>query len=184
MTPPLETTRLLLRPLELSDAAQVQVLFPQWEIVKFLATHVPWPYPSDAAYRFYRGTALPEIERGNAWYWTLRLKTNPAQLIGTISLIRGERDNRGFWIGLPWRGQGFMSEACDAVTEYWFNVLKFPVLRAPKAVANSASRRISQKQGMRIIARMERDYVSGRLPAEEWEITREEWNARKLAKPT
>jgi hypothetical protein len=53
------------------------------------------------------------------------------------------------------------------------------VLRVPKAVANSASRRISEKQGMRVVATVEREYVSGRLPAEIWEITAEEWNRRR-----
>ena len=46
-----------------------------------------------------------------------------------------------------------MTEASDAVTDFWFNTLKFPVLRVPKAIANTASRRISEKQGMRVIAR-------------------------------
>ena len=36
-----------------------------------------------------------------------------------------------------------MTEAADAVTDYWFNTLKFPVLRVPKAAANIASRRVS-----------------------------------------
>jgi RimJ/RimL family protein N-acetyltransferase len=90
-----------------------------------------------------------------------------------------ENENRGFWIGLPWQRQGLMSEACDAVTEYWFEVLKFPRLRAYKALANTASSRISARQGMRLIAREERNFVSGRLPAEIWEITAEEWRARK-----
>jgi hypothetical protein len=36
-----------------------------------------------------------------------------------------------------------MTEACDAVTDYWFDVLREPVLRVPKA-ANGASRRISE----------------------------------------
>jgi len=72
-----------------------------------------------------------------------------------------------------------MTEAADAVTDYWFKTLKFPVLRVPKAVANVASRRISEKAGMRVIEIEERDFVSGRLPAEIWEITAEEWNARR-----
>lgn len=179
MTPPLETTRLLLRPLDLADAAQAQVLFPQWEVVKYLANLVPWPYPADGAYKFYRDVSLPAIERGDEWYWTLRLKERPDELIGAISLTRGDKDNRGFWIAPPWRRQGLMSEACDVVTDYWFDTLKFPVLRVPKAVVNTASRRISEKQGMRIIATEDRDYVSGRLPSEIWEITAEEWRARK-----
>jgi ribosomal-protein-alanine N-acetyltransferase len=32
---------------------------------------------------------------------------------------------------------------------------------------------------MRVIAAGERDYVSGRLPSETWEITAREWRARK-----
>jgi [ribosomal protein S5]-alanine N-acetyltransferase len=177
--PVLKTRRLLLRPVELADAAQIQELFPRWEIVRYLRNIVPWPYPPDGALRYLRDIALPAMNRGEAWHWTLRLKTEPEQVIGFISLLRGENENRGFWMGLPWQGRGLMNEACEAVTDYWFGVLKFLVLRAPKAVANVASRRISETQGMRLIATEERDYVSGRLPGEIWEITAEEWCERK-----
>ncbi len=179
MTPRLETPRLLLRPLELADAGQAQILFPQWEIVKYLANKVPWPYPSDGALTYYRDFALPAMERGDQWYWTIRLKDRPGVLIGSISLMKGETENRGFWIAPPWQGQGLMTEACEVVTDYWFDTLKFPVLRVPKATANTASRRISEKQGMRVVATEERDYVCGRLPSETWEITAEEWRARR-----
>lgn len=181
VVPHLQTSRLLLRPLELADAEQAQLLFPHWEIVRYLSNIVPWPYPPDGAYKFYRDVALPAMERGDEWLWTLRLKTDPGQLIGSISLSKGE-NNRGFWLGLPWHGQGLMTEACEAVTDYWFDTLKFPVLRAPKAIANTASRRISEKNGMRMVAREERDYVYGRLPSEIWEITAEEWNAGRRSK--
>jgi ribosomal-protein-alanine N-acetyltransferase len=56
-------------------------------------------------------------------------------------------------------------------------------LRAPKAIANEGSRRISEKQGMRIVSTGESDYVCGRLPSEIWGITAEEWRARKSSKP-
>jgi RimJ/RimL family protein N-acetyltransferase len=179
MTPPLETPRLLLRPLDLADAKQIQILFPHWEIVRYLAAQVPWPYPADGALRFIRDIALPAVERGEAWHWTLRLKSTPNQIIGSIDLRKKENDNRGFWLGLPWQGQGLMIEACEAVTDFWFNTLNFPILRAPKAVGNTASRRISEKQGMRLVATEDRDYVSGRFPSEIWEITAEEWRARR-----
>jgi [ribosomal protein S5]-alanine N-acetyltransferase len=178
VVPHLQTSRLLLRPLELADAVQAQLLFPHWEIVRYLANTVPWPYPQDGAYIYYRDAALPAMDRGDQWHWALRLKTEPDRLIGSVSLMKGE-NNRGFWLGLPWHGQGLMTEACEAVTDYWFNSLKYPVLRAPKAIANTASRRISEKSGMRMVAREDRDYVSGRLPSEIWEITAEEWNARR-----
>lgn len=170
---------MVLRPLELADAEQIQKVFPQWEIVKHLANKVPWPYPADGALRYCREMALPAVERGEAWIWTLRLKTEPERIIGSIDLRKGEAENRGFWLAPEGQGQGLMSEACDAVTDYWFNTLGFAVLRAPKAIANEASRRISVRQGMRVVKTEERDYVCGRLPSEIWEITAEEWNARK-----
>jgi RimJ/RimL family protein N-acetyltransferase len=71
-----------------------------------------------------------------------------------------------------------MTEAADAVTDYWFVTRGFPVLRIPKAVVNTRSRRISEKQGMRVVAVEERDYVCGRLLTEIWEITAEEWMKR------
>ena len=184
MSPTLTTERLLLMPLELKDAEQTQKLFPQWEIVQYLAALVPWPYPPDGAHRYYRDVALPAVARGDAWHWTLRLKTAPAQIIGSIGLFKGEKDNRGFWIAPGWQRQGLVTEACDAVTDYWFNVLGFPVLRVPKAIANTASHRISEKSGMRVVGVEERDYVSGRLPAEVWEITAEEWHRYRSAKGT
>lgn len=179
MVPTFETRRLILRPLELADAEQAQALFPQWEIVRYLRSFVPWPYPHDGAYKFYRDVALPAIERGDEWYWMIRLKSAPDQLIGAISLGRGKDDNRGFWLDPRCQGQGLMTEACEVVTDYWFNVLKFPVLRVPKAAVNTASRRISEKQGMRLVGQEERDYVSGRLLTEIWEITADEWRARR-----
>jgi ribosomal-protein-alanine N-acetyltransferase len=72
-----------------------------------------------------------------------------------------------------------MTEACEAATDYWFDVLKFRVLRAPKAVVNIPSRRISERSGMRIVATQENEYVSGRFLQETWEVTAEEWDAHR-----
>jgi RimJ/RimL family protein N-acetyltransferase len=176
------TERLILRPLEIGDAARIQELFPHWEIVRYLLNRVPWPYPPDGALHFCRDVALPQMERGEAWHWTLRLRSEPSQMIGLISLVKGEEDNRGFWLGASWQGRGLMSEACAWANDFWFDALGFPVLRVAKAVANAASRRISEKQGMRIVGVIEKDYVSGRLPSEVWEITAEEWRAWKARK--
>ncbi len=179
MTPILQTRRLVLRPLLLSDAETTQKLFPHWEIVRFLSTRVPWPYPDDGALQFYRDFALPAVERREQWIWSIQLKGGPAHPIGSINLSLDANDNRGFWLGLPWHGQGLMPEACEAVTDFWFNDLGQERLRVSKAVGNLASRRVSEKQGARLIAVEERDFVCGRFPAEIWELTREEWNARQ-----
>lgn len=175
----LETPRLRLLPLELADAEQVQRLFPKWEIVKLLANRVPWPYPDDGAFIYYRDSALPAMVRGEEWHWSLRLKSDPGLLIGSVSLMKAANNNRGFWLGMPWQRQGLMTEAVDVVTDYWFNDLGFSVMRVPKAVQNIASRRISEKNGMRVVGVEERDYVSGRFPTEIWETTAAEWRAHR-----
>jgi RimJ/RimL family protein N-acetyltransferase len=180
VVPTLQTGRLILRPLQLEDAEQAQSLFPHWEVVKFLNNQIPWPYPADGALTYFRDVALPAMERGTQWHWTLRLREAPEELIGAINLTSKETHaTRGFWLGLPWHGRGLMTEAASAVNDYCFDVAGFDVLRIPKAVANTTSRRVSEKTGMRVIATEERDYVSGRLLTEIWEITADEWREKR-----
>lgn len=180
MIAPLQTRRLLLRPLTLADAEQVQRIFPVWGVVEFLNSRVPWPYPADGVYTHYRDQVLPGMERGEEWHWTLRPKHDPDRIVGVVALFAGETNNRGFWLGVPWQRQGLMTEAAEAVTNFWFDVLGQKVMRVPKAVSNTGSRRISERSGMRVIATGEGDYVSGKLPTETWEITAEEWRRRRV----
>jgi ribosomal-protein-alanine N-acetyltransferase len=180
MTPLLETQRLILRPLALADAAEVQPLFAQWEIVKQLNARVPWPFPEDGVQSYYRDDAVPAIEREKEWHWMLRLKDDPEQkIIGSICLVLNGGNNRGFWIAQQWQGRGLMTEAAEAVTRFWFEELNQPVLRIKKARDNAASRAISLRQGMRCISETEDDFVSGRLPTEIWELTAEQWRRGK-----
>jgi [ribosomal protein S5]-alanine N-acetyltransferase len=177
--PILTTPRLVLRPIELADAAAVQRLFPRWEIVRFLDAKIPWPYPADGAVKFIREQALPAMAERKQWHWLIRPASEPTRLIGGISLMDGPDDNRGFWLDPDWQGRGLMTEAASAVTDFWFETLGREVLRVPKAVENIKSRRISERMGMRVIGIEERDYIGGRLPAEVWEITREEWRRHR-----
>lgn len=176
------TARLILRPLSLDDAGQIQALFPQWEIVRFLRDIVPWPYPSNGALEYIRDIALPEMERGESFNWTLRLATDPDRIVGFLGLKFGEGHNRGFWLDPRHQGLGLMTEACTWTNDLWFDVLCQPSLRVSKAIANTASRRISIKHGMRVIGTEETNYVSGRQPSEIWELAAEEWRARRLEK--
>jgi [ribosomal protein S5]-alanine N-acetyltransferase len=72
--PTITTSRLILRPLDLSDGDAIQDRFPQWEIVRFLASQIPWPYPADGALTFIRDKALPAIRQGTQWHWSIRPK--------------------------------------------------------------------------------------------------------------
>ena len=71
--PVLETPRLRLRPLRLSDAPQCQKLFPHWEIVEFMAAAIPWPYPDDGA-QTYLESVLSKMAAGEEYDWAITSK--------------------------------------------------------------------------------------------------------------
>lgn len=172
---PLFTARLHLLPLTIDDAPAIQRIFQKWEILRWMDGKIPWPYPADGAETFLKGIALPAMVRGEAWHWSVRPKGELNRLIGVISLMDVPDDNRGFWLDTEWQGQGMMTEASDAVTDYWFGTLGRTHLRVPKAARNAASRRISERQGMRVVRRFQKALVSGRQDMELWEISRDEW---------
>ena len=161
--PTLTTERLILRPLIAEDAVQIQQRYPRWEIVRYMVASVPWPYPENGAENYVNNVALPDMAKGIAWFWTIRRREAPDELMGLICLYDVEDNNRGFWLAPEFQGQGYMREASIAATDYWFNTLNKPVLRAPKAAANSRSRRISDSSGMRLIRTEKKAYVSGLL---------------------
>lgn len=175
--PTLITERLQLRPLMAKDAVQIQQLYPRWEIVRYMVASVPWPYPDDGASSYVNNVALPDMAKGIAWFWTIRRHEAPEDIMGLICLYDVEDNNRGFWLAPEYQKQGYMREASIAATDYWFNILNKPVLRAPKAALNNRSQRISSSSGMRLISTGKKEYVSGLLDSELWEITRDEWNA-------
>ena len=68
-------------------------------------------------------------------------------------------------------------------TDFWFNGLGRDKLRVAKAVGNIASRRITEKEGSRLVGIEDRVFRMGATQAEIWEITKEEWNARRRSAP-
>lgn len=177
ITPVLHTPRLILKPLQSQDARHIQQVFPRWEIVRYLVSSVPWPYPEGAAQDYVDNVALVASREGKGWFWTLRRKEDEQALIGVICLMDQPDCNRGFWLVPEWQGQGLMSEACHAVNEFWFETLDRDILRAPKAAANTRSRNLSARSGMRLVRTEKAQYVAGELETELWEITREAWRA-------
>lgn len=174
--PTLKTERLLLKPLVSEDALQIQKLFPRWEIVRYLVSSIPWPYPDNAASHYVDNIALPAMAKGLAWFWTIRLRDDLDNLIGVISLDDAKDNNRGLWLVPEYQGRGLMREASIEATNYWFNTLNKPVLRTSKAAENIRSQQISASSGMRLIKTEKTQFVCGLLDSELWEITRDEWN--------
>ena len=175
--PVIETARLVLRPLSLADADGMQAEFPKWEILRLMDGVIPWPYPDDGCLTYLTNIALPAAAAGEAWHSSIRRRENPEALIGVISLMDKPDDNRGFWLATAHQGQGLMIEASDVVTDFWFETLDRAVMRIPKAADNAASRRISERAGMRVVRTFDKALVSGVHRCELWEITRGEWRA-------
>ncbi|WP_144172351.1 GNAT family N-acetyltransferase [Pseudomonas sp. Kh13] len=175
--PTLFTDRLVLTPLQLQDAPIIQALFPQWEVVRYLDRRVPWPYPEDGALVYVRDVALPAMAAGREWHWMIRLRNDTECTIGSISLFEQPGNNRGFWLAPQWWGKGYMREACRVINAYWFETLSRPLMQVPKALANHASRRVSEYEGMRMVGVRDGDFVCGPMRVEIWEMTRAEWLA-------
>lgn len=94
--PTLTTERLLLKPLVAEDAVQIQKRYPRWEIVRYLVSSVPWPYPDNGAENYVNNVALPDMAKGIAWFWSIRRREAPDELMGVICLYDVEDNNRGF----------------------------------------------------------------------------------------
>lgn len=180
-TPTLETGRLILRPLELRDAAAIQQQFPDPEVVRYLHAGLPWPYPDDGALANTR-ESLEKRARGEKFFWVLTLKGGDDTAIGRIDLwpFDGElRDMRGFWLGRAHWGQGLMTEAAEAVTGYAFEALAWPFLYLNNAAENAGSHRIKEKQGAELLDRKPHPFMSGEYLRETWILRREAWMARR-----
>ncbi len=176
-TPVLETERLILRPISLSDAPAVQKHFNNWNIIKNLATVVPWPYPDNGAEVYIKDVCMPEIEKGNFMVWAINFKKKPDALIGLVHFrfkaIQG--GNRGFWLAEAFQGQGYMTEAVTAVQDFLFFTSNLDSITVSNAKNNSASRRVKEKTGAKFLRHIEVPHHSGETISEQWEVTRENW---------
>ena len=173
----LTTARLILRGLTAADIPAMQKNFADYEIISHLAARVPWPYPEGGARDFIEG--LLPVQGKNRWVWGLFLKTAPEETIGNVDLRRGEGENRGFWLARRFWGQGLMTEACDAVTDYAFGALGFERLILCNAVGNIRSRRIKEKAGATFLHVEPASFVDPALTTHEvWELNRKTWAAR------
>ncbi len=87
----------------------------------------------------------PALLAGKQWH------TSDDVLIGAVSL-RIERDDQraelGYWIGRPYWGQGYCTEAVRAVLSFGFQQLGLNRIYAGHFSRNPASGRVMQKAGM------------------------------------
>jgi [ribosomal protein S5]-alanine N-acetyltransferase len=176
--PTIQTRRLVLRPLALSDAPAIQRHFNNWNIIKNLASVVPWPYPDDGAETFVR-LQLGRIAAGEEIYqWVLALRFGDGEAIGNIHFRpRGDnpKGNRGFWLAEPYWNQGLMTEAISSVNDFAFHTLGIESFYVCNVASNEASRRVKQKTGAEFVGFVELPHHNGQSRSERWRVTRENW---------
>ena len=136
MIPQLQTPRLYLRPVELADAQQTQPYFLIGRLFATSQTLCPGALSTGRCSHLLSRRCASSDGPRRCIALDPEGEDRARRLIGNIGLKEGENTNRGFWLGLPWQGEGLMTEACEAVTDFWFNTLQMRVLRVPKAVAN------------------------------------------------
>ena len=147
--PSLHTDRLTLRPYVLSDVADLVRLAGAREVAA-TTLRIPHPYREEDAIDFVNSFAV-EAEMGTSARFAITLRDD-GQFCGGVGL-RIDKDHQhaelGYWIGVPYWGRGYATEAARAALNYGFETLKLRRVYASCVRQNTASARILQKIGMR-----------------------------------
>jgi RimJ/RimL family protein N-acetyltransferase len=139
--PVLETERLVLRAPRLEDAKAVAQLANDRRIAEN-TTRIPHPYSLVDAEKFIASVNRPEDE-------IAFLITRAGAVLGAVGIAMPERDapELGYWLGVPFWGHGYATEAVRAVIDHAFADLGYEALGAGARVTNPASRRVLEKCG-------------------------------------
>lgn len=183
LPPSFRTERLLLRPVRESDAPSYQHHFADYEVVRYLSAAVPWPYPSNGVHDYITNVLIPTRGKGK-WDWGIFLKNNPDELIGGINLWReGKPENRGFWLGRPFWGNGYMTEAVEPVIDFAFDQAGFEKLILSNATGHSRSGRIKDKTGACFLHTKPYAFVDPEVTTlDVYELTHADWLAFKKSR--
>lgn len=138
----LVTQRLHLRPFTAADAAAVQRLAGAHEVA-LNTLLIPHPYPDGAAEAWIAKHAQSA---------ELTFAIDDGQLVGAIGLrVEPEhaRAEIGYWIGVPFWGRGYATEAAAAVVRFGFEEHPLNRIFAQVFRRNPASARVLEKIGLR-----------------------------------
>jgi RimJ/RimL family protein N-acetyltransferase len=143
----LRTKRLLLRQYRLSDAEDLQRLAGEFDVAKGTLC-MPHPYEDGMAEAFIEAQEKA-IAEGEVFNLGIFLR-EPEALIGGIGLEVKKKHNTaelGYWIGKPYWGKGYCTEAVGAMVEFGFTTLCLRKVFAEHFADNPASGRVLEKLG-------------------------------------
>lgn len=141
--PKILTARLLLRPFCLSDA---QDMFQNYchdeEVCEFLTWNPHKDLDETITFVAYK-TTFAEAPRHYAWAIVLA-----GHVVGSIDLVEDFHDGGfelGYVLGKAYWGQGYMSEAFEAVLDFFFTRTDYTYCRMRAHLSNFRSRHLIEK---------------------------------------
>lgn len=162
--PSLLTERLRLRPFLADDAVAVQRLAGAREIAD-TAISIPHPYSLQAAKAWIAGQAF-SFQQGASLHLAIELQGR-GQLVGAIELVNIDPEpaqaELRFWVGKPWWGKGYATEAAREIIDYGFESLGLNRIYAHFLLRNPRSRQLLRR------LRMKKEGVL-RQRARKWEV--------------
>jgi [ribosomal protein S5]-alanine N-acetyltransferase len=145
--PLLPSARLVLRPFSTADAPVVHKLVQEREIAS-TTLNIPHPY-EDGMAEAWIATQETAWLRGEIATFAI---TEPSEgIVGAISLTieaSHQRAEAGYWVGLPFWGRGYATEALSAIIALGFSQLNLNRIHASHMTRNPASGRVMIKAGM------------------------------------
>ncbi|RDU38243.1 GNAT family N-acetyltransferase [Neobacillus piezotolerans] len=144
----IETDRLLLRLFNEGDANEVSRMCNNFNIYKSTLT-LPFPYPLECAVSWI-ASHEGNFNSDRMYEFAVTDKVN-GQLYGAIGISNKKQHKHGelaYWIGEEYWGNGYGTEAANAVIKFVFKEKGYHRVYARYFTSNPASGRIMQKCGM------------------------------------
>ena len=135
----LESERLILRPARPSDVSAMTVWLGDYDVAKMLA-RVPYPYSEGDAENF--------IAEASPHRFAI-VRKQDGLFMGMIGLHPDEDYEFGYWLGKPFWGRGYATEAAHRLVTYAFVELDRQTVHAGWFVDNPASGHVLAKLGAR-----------------------------------
>ncbi len=160
------TERLLLNPLAEADLPDIMHLANNPEIAA-VTLNIPYPY-TEASARFWLELGARGRREGNRHLFAIR-KKDTHQFMGGIEIMHNQLHQKGvlgYWIGEPYWGAGYMTEAVRAIIAFGFGALAMQRIEATHLCHNPASGRVMEKAGMRHEGLLRSFYVKDGQPVD------------------
>ncbi|MBW7477335.1 GNAT family N-acetyltransferase [Paenibacillus oenotherae] len=143
------TRRLTLRQLELHDADAIEHLAGDKDVADTTLS-MPHPYPAGSAATFINARR-EAAARGEGYSFAVT-STEDSVFLGIVGLHINKTHHMaelGYWIGKPYWGYGYCTEAAARVVQFAFDELELNRVFAAAMTRNPASYKVMEKIGMK-----------------------------------